>query len=92
MGIRQTKTKGTLAMSPEIVKMLEKNRDENFDARMQLARLVGKLDACITLALGDLRAVDILPSVNLDAAIKLLATAHQAVEDHKLLNRSKDNA
>jgi hypothetical protein len=67
-------------MSAEIIKMLEKNRDENFEVRMELAGLIGRIDACVSLALGDLRHVDVLPSRNLEAAIKLLTEAHAAVE------------
>jgi hypothetical protein len=66
-------------MSAEIIKMLEKNRDENFEVRMKLAGLIGRIDACISLALEDLQHIDVLTG-NLEAAIKLLTEAHAAVE------------
>jgi hypothetical protein len=77
-------------MSPEIVKMLEKNRDENFNARMDLAHLVGELAAHIWLANNDLKYLD-LKSPALTRAINQLDKAYQAYET-RVLNRSKSDA
>jgi hypothetical protein len=67
-------------MSPEIVKMLEKNRDDNFEKRIEFAEMIGRLHALVSLALGDLQHVDELPSRNFDAAVNLLTQAQQMIE------------